>query len=98
MMRKDERTYFLGSFLARHFEACFAKLTKNEKRMIARHEVTILHTYQADQTEGKKLFYNLLDTLEEMNDLAPASDYRSAFDWLLNIWDEIAKINHDEKI
>lgn len=89
-----ERTQFLGSHLAKHFAKRYSRLTNDEKDTIERIEKHILTTYETDSTPNKKLFNELLDTLEEMNDRSgKKTAYERTFDWLINIWDEICNIN-----
>lgn len=94
-----DKTDLLRNHIAKEFAICYAKLTNSEKGTIRRIENHIIAAYEADRTRGKKLFNELLDVLEEMNDLAgKTSAYNQAVDWIINLWYEIFCINTSEEV
>lgn len=96
---KYYKTDLLRNHIAKYFAINYAKLTNDEKGTIERIEQHIIATYEADGTQGKKLFNELLDVLEEMNDLAgKTSAYNQTIDWLINLWNEIYCINTSKEV
>lgn len=96
---KYDKTDLLRNHIAKEFALCYAKLTSDEKGTIERIEQHIIATYEADGTQSKKLFNELLDVLEEMNDLAgKTSAYNQTVDWLINLWNEIYCINTSKEV
>lgn len=94
-----DKTDLLRNHIAKYFAIPYAKLTSDEKSTIERIEKHIIATYEADSTQGKKLFNELLDVLEEMNDVGGRETaYAQTVDWLINLWNEIFCINTSKEV
>lgn len=72
------------------------ELTPTELQSATRLEERISKTYGIDTQDNKPLFADLLDTLEELNDIAMETNSKAFYNTveaIISLWDEINVMN-----